>query len=102
MLVWSSIWKFGGHLDKYVLTKDFLIDVKVTAALDPVVALQTAGYKIALAESTGRKAKKRFGVQLLNTGDYKIAEYKVANDERTFLSALSVMRWQNLNIKGRS
>src|SRR3990167_1926047 len=50
----SERWQYAGTLDRIypVHCKLTLIDIKSTTTLDPTVALQTAGYKIAWEEMT--------------------------------------------------
>jgi hypothetical protein len=76
---------------------DELLDTKCVWSMDPVTAIQTAGYSIAAAESLGIKVKKRAGVQLLRDGTYKTYSYNEQNDEYVFRSLLNIHAWKELH-----
>lgn len=63
------------------------IDYK-TGAISPVTGLQLAGYELL----TGKRLK-RYGLQLMNTGKYKLTPFRDRNDRHVFLSALACWWW---------
>lgn len=71
-----------------------LIDTK-TGTMTPATAIQLAGYEI-LANHPGIK---RFGLQLMNTGKYKLIEFKDRSDRGIFLSAHALYSWKRNNLK---
>jgi len=74
-----------------------LLDTKCVWAMDPVTAIQTAGYSIAALESLGIRITKRGGVQLLRDGTYKFYPYNESNDEYVFRSLLNIYSWKELH-----
>jgi len=64
-----------------------VIDYK-TGAMSPVVGLQLAGYELL----TGKRLK-RYGLQLTDTGKYKLTPFKDRNDRQVFLAALACWNW---------
>lgn len=74
-----------------------LIDTKCVYTMDPVTAIQTAGYSIAAEESLGIKVKRRGGLQLRPDGTYRYYPYTSPMDEQIFKCCLSIAAWKGLN-----
>jgi hypothetical protein len=77
-----------GHLNGYPC----LIDTK-TGAMTPATALQLAGYEV-LVQHPGIR---RFGLQLMDTGKYRLTEFKDRGDRGVFLAALACYYWKANN-----
>jgi len=88
---------YAGKFDRVGLLWDSsldLIDIK-SGALMPSAGPQTAAYKEAFNYRNTNKIRRRWVVQLLPTGDYKLHEMKDAGDFSTFLAALTLGTWRN-------
>ena len=94
--VYSLKWGFIGTPDRIGASNMF--EVKSNTQMQPATAIQTAAYDIAYEEMTGKKIKRRWGVQLNDKGTYKITEYKEKTDRSIFLSALQVYKWKEKNL----
>jgi hypothetical protein len=77
-----------------VFSQDAVLDLK-SGALLPATGLQLAGYEILHG-----KPLKRYGLQLQNTGNYKLTPFQDRQDRGVFLSALTMYRWKKNNVKG--
>jgi hypothetical protein len=71
-----------------------VIDAK-SGAVSSVVGLQLVGQEIL----AGRPLK-RFALQLMDTGKYKLTPYTDRSDRGTFLAAVSLWWWKKNNLKG--
>lgn len=96
----SKRYQFDGHPDRVVLFRGrrAILDLKATAALSPLVALQTAGYAIAYEEQTGERIAARLAVRLLPDGTYRLESYTDRTDRFVFLAALQVAGWKEKNL----
>lgn len=81
-----------GHLNGYFC----LIDVK-TGAHNPATAIQLGGYEI-LVKHPGIK---RYELQLMDTGNYKLTEHKNRQDRDIFIAALALYYWKANHLKGK-
>lgn len=81
-----------GHLNGYFC----LIDVK-TGAHNPATAIQLGGYEI-LVKHPG---VKRYELQLMDTGKYKLTEHKNRQDRDIFIAALALYYWKANHLKGK-
>lgn len=100
--VYSTRHRYAGTIDRVGLLRGVraIVDIKTSAALNPVTALQLAAYQTAYNEQhLSDKAKERWAVQLGADGKYKIHQYKDPADWSTFLSALTLYSWRRRNIK---
>ena len=88
--VYSFQWMFAGILD-IIAGGASLIDIKTSKVKAPWWKYQTAGYGLAWNEMQGKKViKNRYSLQLAENGTYKLEEHTDKNDERNFLSILTV------------
>jgi hypothetical protein len=94
----SDIHRFAGTLDHvgHLNGHYCVIDTK-TGVMTPQTALQLSGYEILL----GHPGVKRFGLQLMNKGKYKLTEFKDRGDRQMFMAALAVWYWKRNNNIGR-
>jgi hypothetical protein len=76
-----------------------LIDRKATWKIYKAVGIQTAGYKILCEENFGVKIKKRFALQLKETGNYELEQFKDPQDQNLFLACLALHYWKKKNAK---
>ena len=88
----STKWNFKGTPDRIARADNLLVDIKTSTVIYPSVAIQCAAYAI-LAEENGMKIKKRFCVQLKESG-YSITPYSDISDKTIFLSALNIYNWR--------
>ena len=96
----STKWGFAGmpdRLPKKLEGKLTLIDIKSEAVVQKVTALKLAAYQILIEDNFAVKIKQRWAVQLTNKGNYNIVPFKVSTDTNTFLCALSVYKWKEIN-----
>ena len=95
--VCSVIYGFAGTLDRVGIMggKRVIIDIK-TGAKNAATGIQLAAYELAYCEQFNMcRGHHRFAVHLTSEGKYKIVEYDNHGDRNTFLSALTVYRWQH-------
>ena len=95
---------FAGTIDRIGTLDGMLsiVDLKTSAAVNPLTALQLAAYQQAYNEAAHRGAsdplrawaQKRFAVQLRPDGSYRLHEYKDAADWSTFLALLTSRNWR--------
>lgn len=97
--VFSKRHWYAGTLDRAgrfegIRAKACVLDIKTTAALHPVVALQTAAYQAALPTALSRKLyRDRYTVQLRADGTYRMEQHKSPHDLARFLAALTLYQW---------
>jgi len=96
--LYSERYDFAGTIDNVASsfrTDIAIYDIKTSASLSPVTALQTAGYAILLAEEMGRRPEQipRFGVRL-KPGEPEIQPYTDKTDIYVFLGILSGFNWK--------
>jgi hypothetical protein len=92
----SAIYNFAGTLDRLgtMNSQPCLLDIK-SGAVSAWTSIQLAAYEIA-----ENRRLKRFAVQLLETGKYKLHTYDNTQDRPIFLAALSCWQWKkNAGIK---
>lgn len=94
----SEIHRFAGTPDHIGKLNGMMsvIDVK-TGIAGPATGIQLAAYEILYADRL-----KRFALQLMDTGKYKLTEFKDRQDRAIFLAALSIYHWKKNNLKGVS
>lgn len=105
-MVHSLRYRYAGTLDIFGILNGeaSLIDAKRVVKVQRVTGPQTAGYEIALREcmptfvdaavsgpSPGRI--NRYALQLTTDGKYSLHPFKNPNDQRVFLSALTLKQW---------
>lgn len=90
----STLYGFAGTVDHVGLLNGHpaIIDTK-TGAVMPATAIQTGGYEI-LVKKPGIR---RFGLQLMADGKYRLTEFRDRQDSKIFLAALSVYYWKRNN-----
>jgi hypothetical protein len=90
------VYRFAGTPDYIGLLNgiEAVIDGK-SGGLYPSTALQLVGYEI-LAE----RPLKRYALQLMETGKYKLTPYKERSDRGVFLGCLAAYHWKQKNMKG--
>jgi len=95
--VCSLVYNFAGTLDRTGMLNGApaILDIK-SGAVSPWTALQLSAYEIA-----ENKRLKRFAVQLMETGKYKLHTYTNPQDRQIFLSAVSCWHWINNAKKGK-
>lgn len=95
--IWGSMHPEGGSAVPFVL------ELKSTATISPVVGLQTAAQLQAIAETVTGDAGtrdrwiregRRFALQLKPTGTYSLREFANRVDWPTFAALLTVYRWK--------
>ncbi len=94
---------YAGTLDLagYMHNMLGVIDVKTTAALSPVVALQLAAYLRAFNERREKKqevATRRFALRL-TPDKYRLVPFTEAGDFAVFLSLLKIHQWAETHNK---
>ena len=91
--LYSEKYMYAGTPDKLCLLDGVktIIDLKCTAKMSPVTALQTSAY----AEPTS--STRRLCVRLKNDGTYEKREYTDKNDFYIFLSLLNIAKWSAKN-----
>jgi len=94
--MYSQKWRFAGTNDLVgMMNEEFVvIDRKCTWALYPSAKIQLMGYKILLEENYPIKVRRRYALQLKDTGSYEFEEYKDASDMTTFQSCLHLWYWK--------
>lgn len=75
-----------------------LVDLKTTAALSPVVALQTAAYQHAHNENEPIKLLNRFALRL-TPEKYHLVPFTGSSDFAVFLSLLKIHQWAETHNK---
>lgn len=94
---YSLIYSFAGTPDRVCVqnrTKT-IIDIK-SGTISAVTGLQLAAYDIL----EGGTRSKRFAVQLMETGKYKLHTYADPQDRQIFISAVACWHWINNQKKG--
>ena len=97
VLVYSPIYRFSGTLDLIanIGGKRCLVDYKGTMEIERL-GLQLAGYSIALEHCLDWKVKYGVGVEIKETGKYKMSPpIKLAKYEREFLALRAVYAIRN-------
>lgn len=91
----SPIYGFAGTIDKLAVVGGAraILDIKTSRSPARWWGLQLAGYHIL----QGEVGLRRYSVQLLDDGSYRMQEYRDRTDRAVFLAALSVHNWK----KGR-
>lgn len=99
--VFSKRHWYAGMLDRagsfeILDARPCVLDIKTTAVLHPVVALQTAAYQAALPPAIAKRYKgPRCTVQLRKDGTFRLEWHKSPNDLARFLAALTLYQWSN-------
>lgn len=93
----SATYNYAGMLDRLGIMNGInsVIDIK-SGAVSPWTGLQLAAYSVA-----ENKILKRFAVQLMETGRYKLYPYTDNQDRQIFLSAVACWHWIKNNTKGK-
>lgn len=92
----SPVYRFAGTPDKMGSFKDVtcaILDIK-TGTVEPWAAIQLAAYEILVGSPY-----KRFALQLMDSGKYKLHPFTERSDRNIFLSALSIYQWKKNNLK---
>ena len=99
--VYSTKYRFAGTLDRIGKDKSgelYIIDLKTGSALSAITALQIAAYQFAWNEMfPGKKIKKRLGVLLMPSGNYRVQAYTEKGDLNLFFAALSIYNFKAKN-----
>jgi len=92
----SEMYQYAGTLDRLgkLSNAPAILDIK-SGAVSSWAALQLAAYEIA-----ENRRLKRFAVQLMETGKYKLHSYTNPQDRQIFLSAVACWWWIH-NQKGK-
>lgn len=72
-----------------------IVDIKTTCEIEVHHAYQLAAYAMGRKTPDGNKFR-RYVVQLLEDGDYRLQEFKDPHEERIFCSALAI-EWEKRN-----
>lgn len=85
--------RYAGTIDRYgtVDGEPAVVDFKTVATLHAAVGVQLAGYESLM--QTGRPMK-RYALQLLPTGEYRLVEYKSPDDRAAFMACLALFNWK--------
>lgn len=67
-----------------------VVDYKTVAVLHPAVGVQLAGYARLIA-----KGIRRFALQLLPSGDYRLVEFDKPDDDACFMACLGLYHWRS-------
>jgi hypothetical protein len=99
--VYSKVHRFAGTLDKIIRWDGAIVlpDIKATAGVAKVIALQTGAYALAARESHGIKVQKRCAIQLKpekSGKPYQVVWFDKKADESVFLSCLHIAGYMNL------
>lgn len=97
--VFHPVLKYAGTLDRFGMLegKPFVLDIKTSASLSPVIGIQLAAYSEALMSGpdwNGPKKLGRVAVQLKPDGTFKVQEYADSTDLSAFIGLLNVARWK--------
>ena len=104
--VYNAHYGYAGTFDLAgVMTKlkraprEAIIDIKRTLTGAPAVGVQLAGYLDSWnrKEPKERRASRRFGLQLMSTGEYRAPEFNSTDDFPTFLACIQLLRWKEKN-----
>jgi hypothetical protein len=89
--------KFAGTLDVLGIFKKStcVFDWKSTVRIPRTAGPQTAAYDHLYRRNLGGRPMKRYGVQLLETGDYKLFPFEDQRDFQWFVSCLNIWHWRN-------
>lgn len=89
--------KFAGTLDLLGVFRRYtcVFDWKATSMMPRTAGPQTAAYDHLYRRNLGGRPMKRYGVQLLETGDYKLFPFEDPRDFTWFVSALNIWHWRN-------
>lgn len=89
--------KFAGTLDVLGIFRrnPCIFDWKSTATMPRTAGPQTAAYDYLYRRSMGGRPMRRFGVQLLDDGTYKLFPFEDPRDWSWFASALNIWHWRN-------
>lgn len=94
--LFHPVHRYAGTIDRRYLIENATwdIDLKTTAAMSPIVGLQTAAYS-EMFKANGKPERSRRGaLQLFRNGTYKLHEFKDPADFSVFLSLLTVQRYK--------
>jgi hypothetical protein len=92
-------YRYAGTVDRVVRWPDGavgIVDIKTTAAISKVDALQTAAYA-AIEEQDGTTITRRHTIQLRKDGTYRLQPWTGKRDFAVFLSALTLHNWRLTN-----
>lgn len=97
--VFHPVLKYAGTLDRFGMLegKPFVLDIKTSASLSPVIGIQLAAYLEALVagpEWNGQKKMGRVAVQLKSDGNYVVKEYADSTDWSAFVGLVNLARWK--------
>jgi hypothetical protein len=94
--VYSKRYGYAGTLDMVLKVDEThgTWDIKSGVML-PTTGLQLAGYSEAHAPGSDIYQSTRRGLQLTDTGKYKITKFDNQNDLNVFLSCLNIYNWRN-------
>ncbi len=72
-----------------------VVEVKRSFAAGLAIGVQTAAQKAALeSDKSMPRLDKRFGLRLLDSGEYRLTEFSDRDDFNVFLSCLTLWRWR--------
>ena len=89
----SPVYGFAGTIDKLARIGGrgvAILDIKTSRTPARWWGLQLAGYHIL----QGEVGRRRYTVQLLDDGSYRLHEYKDREDRAVFLAAVAVYNWK--------
>lgn len=98
--VYHKTFGYCGMCDRVYKYPYGLAMVDIKAGTEQVThKLQTAAYAMAWDHEQGplRKISRRFALYLFNNGKYKLVEHPHAIDRATFISAIQVFQWRQVN-----
>lgn len=99
--VYHPVYRYAGTLDligRVPSGEVWLPDLKRSFAAGAVIGLQTSAYEAAWrAVDKALKKLRRFGLRLLESGDYRLERFEQPDDFQTFLALLTVYRWREAN-----
>lgn len=99
--IYSERYRFAGTPDRIGYIKGILtvLDLKSGADINPVFALQLAGYEIAYNENVKQvkdKVRQRLIIRLCEDGSYKLPpkNFFRPSDDTAFLSIINFINWK--------
>jgi hypothetical protein len=97
--VYHTLYGYAGTLDHIVVINgEYGVLDKKTGLPDPSDGVQLAAYQEAVNHGKrllgDRRAMKRWGLYLANTGKYQLVPYDNAGDFAVFLAALTIKKWR--------
>lgn len=94
---WHPKYRYAGTRDRRlrIARRNAIADIKATAKISRVDALQTAAYAAIDEENSGTPISTRLTVQLRPDGTYRVQTWREKTDFAVFLAQMTVHNWRN-------